>query len=363
MQTILPVEKIRNWDKFTIENEPVSSIDLMERASNVFVRWFIDSINLSDEKILVIASKGNNGGDGLAVARLLIDRAYDVDILVADIQLNSTPDFETNLKRLNDKKIKINYLQKNSIIPSFDSYHIIIDALFGSGLERPISNFWAELVKAINNSGKIIYSIDLPSGLYADKPVDGEVIKCDHCLSFETPKLGMLLPDNSSYIKNWAFRSIGLHAEYLKTFNNDTFFIEKNDIKHRIKHRNRFEHKGNFGHALIIGGSKGMTGAPILASKACLRTGAGLVSALIPDIAYIIAHTSIPELMTISGFGDDNITAMPVIDRFNSIGIGPGLGTDAQTIRFFHEFLDSVKVPTVFDADALNIFALSPEIH
>ena len=357
MQTILPVGKIRDWDRFTIENEPIKSIDLMERASNVFVRWLIENKTHSDNKILVLASKGNNGGDGLAVARLLIDRAFDVDIMVADIQIKNSPDFETNRKRLIEKQIKIEYIQKNTAIPSFQKYSLIIDALFGSGLERPINGFWAQLVKTVNNSGKRIYSIDLPSGMYADKPVDGEVIKCDHCLSFEAPKLGMLLPDNSEHIEKWVYKSIGLQSGYLSTIDSDTFFIEKKDIKHRIKHRNRFDHKGNFGHALIAGGSKGMIGAPVLASKACLRTGAGLATALIPDIGYNIIQTTVPEVITLSGFGDDFLSAVPDINRFSAIGIGPGMGINEMTNKFLSDFLNVVKVPIVIDADALNILA------
>lgn len=217
MQPVLSVENIRNWDSFTIENEPISSIDLMERASNVFCKWFLENKISGLDKILVIASKGNNGGDGLAVARLLIDRALDVDILVADIQLNSTNDFEVNLQRLLEKRIEVNYLQKGNSFPGFENYDIIIDAIFGSGLERPITGYWADFVKAVNDSGKTIYSIDIPSGIYADKVVDGAAIKCDHCMSFESPKLGMLLPDNSEYIKNWNYKSIDLTNEYLQT--------------------------------------------------------------------------------------------------------------------------------------------------
>ncbi|MBK7094149.1 MAG: NAD(P)H-hydrate dehydratase [Saprospiraceae bacterium] len=362
MQTILSVDKIRDWDKYTIEKEPISSIDLMERASNVFVRWLIEPRTHSDNQILVIASKGNNGGDGLAVARLLIDRAYDVDILVADIQINSTPDFDTYLKRLTEKRIKIEYIQKNVKIPSFEKYSIIIDALFGSGLERPITGYWADFVKALNNSGKSIYSIDIPSGMYADKPADGEVVKCDHCLSFEAPKLGMLVPDNAELIRNWVYKSIGLHSEYLNLIESDTFYIEKNDIKHRIRHRNRFDHKGNFGHALIAGGSKGMAGAPVLAARACLRTGAGLVSALVPDIGYGIIQTAAPEIIALSGFGDEFLTAVPEVNRFSSVGIGPGMGTNEMTVRFVEDFLNTVKVPVVIDADALNIISLKKDL-
>lgn len=362
MQPVLSVENIRNWDSFTIENEPISSIDLMERASNVFCKWFLENKISGLDKILVIASKGNNGGDGLAVARLLIDRALDVDILVADIQLNSTNDFEVNLQRLLEKRIEVNYLQKGNSFPGFENYDIIIDAIFGSGLERPITGYWANLVNAVNDSGKTIYSIDIPSGIYADKVVDGAAIKCDHCMSFESPKLGMLLPDNSEYIKNWNYKSIDLKNEYLQTIEKDTFYIEKQDVKPLIKPRNRFGHKGNFGHGLIIGGSKGMIGSVVLASKSCLRTGAGLVTALLPDVGYPIIQSAVPESIAITGYGEEFLSESPDVSRFSAVGIGTGIGNNKITSRFLKEIIPKLKVPVVFDADALNILSENIDI-
>ncbi len=362
MQPVLSVENIRNWDSFTIENEPISSIDLMERASNVFCKWFLENKISGLDKILIIASKGNNGGDGLAVARLLIDRALDVDILVADIQLNSTNDFEVNLKRLLEKRIEVNYLQKGNSFPGFENYDIIIDAIFGSGLERPITGYWADLVNAVNDSGKTIYSIDIPSGIYADKVVDGAAIKCDHCLSFESPKLGMVLPDNSEYIKNWNYKSIDLKKEYLQTIEKDTFYIEKQDVKPLIKPRNRFGHKGNFGHGLIIGGSKGMIGSVVLASKSCLRTGAGLVTALLPDVGYLIIQSAVPESIAITGYGEEFLSESPDISRFSAVGIGTGIGNNKITSRFLKEIIPKLKVPVVFDADAINILSENIDI-
>ena len=362
MQPVLSVENIRNWDSFTIENEPISSIDLMERASNVFCKWFLENKTSGLDKILVIASKGNNGGDGLAVARLLIDRALDVDILVADIQLNSTNDFEVNLQRLLEKRIEVNYLQKGNSFPGFENYNIIIDAIFGSGLERPITGYWADLVNAVNDSGKTIYSIDIPSGIYADKVVDGAAIKCDHCMSFESPKLGMLLPDNSEFIKNWNYKSIDLKKEYLQTIEKDTFYIEKQDVKALIKPRNRFGHKGNFGHGLIIGGSKGMVGSVVLASKSCLRTGAGLVIALLPIVGYPIIQSAVPESIAITGYGEEFLSESPDISRFSAVGIGTGIGNNKITSRFLKEIIPKFKVPVVFDADALNILSENIDI-
>jgi NAD(P)H-hydrate epimerase len=362
MLPVLSADKIRNWDSFTIENEPISSIDLMERASNVFCKWFLENKASGLDKILLIASKGNNGGDGLAVARLLIDRALDVDIFVADIQMNSTSDFEINLQKLLEKRIDVKYIQKGNAFPEFGSFDIIIDAIFGSGLERPITGYWATFVNAVNNSGKIIYSIDIPSGIYSDKAVDGAAVKCDHCLSFESPKLGMLLPDNSEYIKNWNYKTIGLKKEYLDTIHKDTFYIEKQDVKALIKPRNRFGHKGNFGHGLLIGGSKGMIGAVVLSSKACLRTGAGLVTALLPDIGYPIIQSAVPEAIAIIGYGEEFLSESPDISRFSAVGIGTGISNNKITARFLKEIIPKLKVPVVFDADALNILSENKDI-
>jgi NAD(P)H-hydrate epimerase len=357
MHAVLRVEKIREWDSYTIINEPISSIDLMERASRIFASWLIDKRFLEERKILVVVSKGNNGGDGLAVTRMLTEKFYDVDLLIADIQSKASPDFEKNLKRLDAKRIKYKYLSSGDELPLLDNYALIIDALFGSGLERPVSGYWAQLIDQINNSGKTVVSIDIPSGMYADKPSDGAVIRCDNCLSFESPKLAMLMPDNASNISNWSFESIGLKMEYLKIIRADTYYIEKRDIKDLIKPRNRFDHKGNYGHALIAGGSKGMMGAPMLAAKSCLRTGAGLVTALIPDTGYSILQTAIPEVMVVSECGVDHLSAVPDISRFSAIGIGPGMAVNEMTAGFFGDFLSAVNVPLVIDADALNILA------
>jgi len=357
MHAVLPVEKIREWDIYTISNEPISSIDLMERASRVFACWLINRRLVEEGKILVVASKGNNGGDGLAVARILTEKFYDVEVLIADIQSKESPDFEINLNRLDAKRIKHRYLKSGDQLPVLENYTLIIDAMFGSGLEKPVRGYWAQLIDHINNSAKTVVSIDIPSGMYADKPSDGAAIRCDNCLSFESPKLAMLMHDNDSNISNWSFESIGLKREYLKTISPDTYYIEKQDIKELLKPRNRFGHKGNYGHALITGGCKGMMGASILAAKSCLRTGAGLVTALIPDTGYSILQTAIPEVMVISDCGVDHLSVVPDISRFSAIGIGTGMGVNEMTSGFLEEFLSVVKAPVVLDADALNIIA------
>ncbi len=278
MLPILPVNKIQEWDSFTIKNEPIKSIDLMERASSVYANWLSLQIEGTNPKILVVASKGNNGGDGLAVARLLNDKAYDVSIVIADIQPKSSKDFDINLQKIEQKRIGYQTLKSGDTLPNFDDYDLIIDCLFGSGLTRPIEGYWENLVVAINNSKAKVFSIDMPSGMYADRRSDGKVIVCDNCLSFEIPKLAFLMPENSNYIKNWDVKSIGLDGKYLNKVEVKNYYICKNDIKKIIKPKNKFDHKGKNGHALIVGGSKGMAGAAVLSSKAAMRSGVGLVT-------------------------------------------------------------------------------------
>ncbi|HHH53519.1 MAG TPA: NAD(P)H-hydrate dehydratase, partial [Bacteroidetes bacterium] len=357
MQPVLEIGQIREWDKYTIENEPISSIDLMERAATAFTKRFLEITNIEDQKILIISSKGNNGGDGLVVGRKLNEKGLDVDILIADIQSKGSSDFNENLSRLDASRIPYGFINKNDEFPDFKKYDFIIDGLFGSGLHRPISGYWAELVEEINNSKVKIFSIDIPSGMYSDKPSDGIVIKADTCITFETMKLGMLIPENSPFLKNIKTVSIGLKKEYLDSIKITNFLIEKKDIKSILKPRNKFDHKGKYGHALIVGGSKGMIGASSLASKACLVTGAGLVSALIPDVGYSILQTSIPEVMILSGYGNDFLSAVPELNKYAAIGIGPGLGKHDFTRDFLKDFLGKVNSPLVIDADALNIIA------
>ena len=362
MKPVLSVDKIREWDAYTIEHEPIASIDLMERAAGNFTHRFVELIQPENPYILVFCSKGNNGGDGLVIARRLIDYGYDVDILIADIQPKASRDFEINLERLEAKRIKAEYLVKDGEMPDFSKYDIIIDALFGSGLSRPITGYWAAVVERLNDEAKEVYAVDIPSGMYADKPVDGVVVICDYCLTFEVPKLSMLVPDNEKYLKKWEAIPIGLDWSFLEQIEIDKYYVEEEDIAAIIKPRRKFDHKGKYGHALIAGGSKGMTGATVLASKACLRSGAGLVTALLPDAGYDIIQTAAPEVMSLSGYGNDILSAVPPLNRFSAICIGPGMGKHKRTKEFLHDMLKEINVPLVLDADALNIIAENKDL-
>lgn len=356
---ILSTEQIKAWDQFTIENEPVESIDLMERASHVFTKWFLGHSRFTEAKILIVAGTGNNGGDALAVARLLSEKAYEVTACICHIQPKPSPDFKINLERLKFKEIELFEINEGDSFPELSRYKIVIDGIFGTGLTRPVKGYWARFIQHINGLDAMRYSIDIPSGMFGDLPNQPEdvCIMADHCLSFEVPKISFFFPGNGEYLKNWEVKSIGLMPGFLKDQESVYSLIEPQKLARKIIKRDKFSHKGIFGHSLIAAGSQGMFGAAVLSASACLRSGAGLVTVLTPDIGSHVIHTALPEAMTLSGFGAERLTICPDIDKYDAAALGPGLGKHADTAGFVEEFLKKFKKPLLIDADGLNILA------
>ncbi|HAQ38850.1 MAG TPA: NAD(P)H-hydrate dehydratase [Saprospirales bacterium] len=361
---ILTTEQIRAWDQFTIENEAIESIDLMERASLVFTNWFLGHSRFTEDHILIVAGTGNNGGDCLAVARMLTEKGYEVTVCICHIQAKPGRDFQLNLERLKYKDIDIIEIREKDPLPQLSGYKTLIDGIFGTGLNRPVTGYWAKFIHYINGLDARRYSIDIPSGMFGDLPnePDDVSIEAHYCLSFEVPKLSFFFQTNSKRLGIWEARSIGLLPSFLSK--QETFFsvTEPFQLVEKLITRDKFSHKGIFGHALICGGSKGMLGAALLSSKACLRSGAGMVTALVPDCGYGIVQTAAPEIMTLSGFGHDYLTAFPDLARFNAVAIGPGLGIHPDTVDFLENFLKKTDKQMVIDADALNILAGNPQM-
>jgi NAD(P)H-hydrate epimerase len=250
---ILSTAQIRELDAFTIKNEPIKSIDLMERASLIFVNWFTQNFAAEDNEIIVFAGTGNNGGDGLAVARLLYFQFYNVKIYRCKIGKNTSQDFEINLKRLPKRKaIPVIELETGSPFPTISNESIIIDAIFGSGLSRPLDGYWKELVEHLNQQNSAIVSVDIPSGLFADQHTSGVSIQADFTLSFELPKLSFLFPENSFRVGDWQFKSIDLDQSFIEKCETPFHYIDLQLVKSIFKKRRKFDHKGTFGHALLI---------------------------------------------------------------------------------------------------------------
>ena len=326
---IFSAQQIREWDQYTIQNEPVSSIELMERAASQCVRW-LEAKKSLNHSFKIFCGKGNNGGDGLAMARMLSEKGCDVAVFILEFGHLGTEDFQVNLERLHQQpRIEIKFIQTEQQFPLLENRAIIVDALFGSGLNRALEGMTASLVAYINNSGCDIIAIDTPSGLPIDHSAEGEkIIRANHTLSFQVFKLSFLLAENANFVGEVHILDIGLHPEFYNAAETSYELIDKKIISAIYEPRDPFAHKGNFGHALLVAGSYGKIGAAVLCSKACLRSGAGLASCHIPKCGYEIMQTAVPEAMVISDFNSSIITKIDEdLSKFSCIGIGPDIGT------------------------------------
>ncbi len=354
---ILSAQQIRQLDQYTIAKERIASIYLMERAAAKFTKEFTGFTN-TDASVSIFCGLGNNGGDGLAVARQLLALGYtNVFVYVVMHSKKKSPDFEINEARLKES-LPITYISNNKQVPRLKAGTVIIDALFGSGLNRRVEGIAAEVISAINKSKAKVISVDVPSGLFCDKLNDPNdtVIKSTLTLTFHAPKFSFLLPANGKYVAEFKVLDIGLSKVYADEMDSANYFIDKNFIEGILKPRSKFSHKGTYGHALIIAGSYGKIGAAVLSVKAALRSGAGLVTSVIPQCGYQIMQLSNPEAMVVTS-GENEFDEMPTLDKFSAIGVGPGIGTGKEVVAFFQNLLKAGKAPMVIDADALNILS------
>jgi NAD(P)H-hydrate epimerase len=362
MLKIFSSEQVRKADAYTIQNEPVSSIDLMERSAAACVDWMNKFQDLSKKNTIIFCGPGNNGGDGLAIARMLHKKKVQVIVIVPDQSARKSEDFSFNLQRATVCGVNI------QLINAFDRSQLtedtfIIDALFGSGLSKPLEGSYKEAVELINKSKCITISIDIPSGLFTDKsldPVKDSVVKADYTLSFQFPKLSFLFPENEYFVGNWQILPIGLHPDFISSEPCRNNLVEFTDAKGILKPRARFSHKGIFGHALLIGGSKGKTGAAVLMGKACLRSGAGLVTVHLPASGYTVIQTAVPEIMVSVDQEENECTQLPRLESFSAIAAGPGLGIAKNTANMLKHLIQEATVPLLLDADALNIVSDNP---
>ncbi len=351
---ILTTQQIRDLDAYTIANEPVASIDLMERACIAFTTWFTDTFSPVN-KIGIVCGMGNNGGDGLGIARLLKERGYNVHVWIINGS-KATGDFNANRSRL-PQTVPVKEL---SSLPAneFGSVEILIDALFGSGLSRPPEGLYAEVILAINNAPAQRVAVDIPSGLMADKPSQEPVVRAHYTLSFQLPKLAFMFPQYHAFTGQWILADIGLSKDFIRAAETPFCYVGAKQVKKIVKPRSKFDHKGTFGHALIVSGSYGKIGAAVLASRAALRAGVGLLTTCVPRCGYSILQTAVPEAMALPATHDTMLADCPPdLDSYNALGIGPGIGQAKETAAVLGEILEKFGKPTVIDADALNILA------
>ncbi len=347
-------------DEYTIKNEPILSIDLMERAATQIANWIIKRYNKKYEFKIFVGS-GNNGGDALVVARHLAEHFYNVEVFMIKISNKLSIDSETNLLRLKEqKRAKIYYITSDNEIPDFNENAIVLDGLFGSGLSRPLESLAADTVIHINNQNVTVISVDSPSGLFGEDNSTNNrenIIKADYTLTVQFPNVSFMFYENNDFVGEWHVIPIGLHENKIETTETPYVLLENDIIKNIYKKRNKFSHKGNYGHALLISGSYGKMGAAVLASEACLRSGVGLLTTHVPKFGYNIMQTALPEAMISIDNSEKVFSNIPDLKLFNSIGIGPGLGIEKETKMAFEQIITEKKLSMVIDADGLNILA------
>lgn len=360
MIKILSSDQIKAWDAYTIQNEPIASIDLMERACLAFVTWFVERYDASN-KIGIVCGTGNNGGDGLGIARLLNDWNYPVKVWIVRGSVSESIDFLVNLKKL-ATKISISEITTDADCKLFADRTILIDAIFGSGLNRPLEGVYEKVVDCLNRSPKVKIAVDVPSGLRIDQHSSGAILKANHAVTFQVPKLAFLQPENYEFVGEWHVLDIGLHKKYVREVDSDKSLITLKSVKKILKPRSKFDHKGKFGHALLIAGSTGKIGACILAARSALRSGLGLLTVHVPQSGYTIIQTAVPEAMATIDQSPDFFSGREIENFYTTVGIGPGLGQAPETVNALEYLLTTFKKPIVLDADALNILSANPKL-
>jgi len=360
MQKILNATQIKALDAFTIQHEPVASIDLMERACRAFVGWFTERFAVTSN-IGIVCGTGNNGGDGLGIARLLKEWGYPVTVWIVRGSVKESDDFKINFARIQGK-VQIFEIVTASDRGLFAGCDVLIDALFGSGLSRTPEGIYAQAIACVNQTDAIRVAVDIPSGLLMDGPSDTSIVKADFTISFHLPKLVFLFPDFHPYVGKWFVVDIGLSKVFLKQLDTAHYYLQLKDARKILRPRSTFDHKGKYGHALLIGGSLGKMGAAVLTSRAVLRSGAGLLTVHAPRCGYEILQTSVPEAMVVVDQHEAYVTQLPLLDKYSAIGVGPGLGQIAESVKAFTQLLEQCHTPLVIDADALNILSLHREL-
>ncbi|RZK62801.1 MAG: NAD(P)H-hydrate dehydratase [Hymenobacter sp.] len=373
---LLTAAQIRQLDQATIREQRTTSTELMERAATAVAEWLMrhfDPHHTPD--VLLLCGPGNNGGDGLALARLLYHAGYPVRLALLPAATYSD-DYQHNHHVL-PKVIPIQELSAEAL-PELRPDTLVVDAFFGTGLTRPLADVAAAVVRHLNERHARVVAIDLPSGLLADAPQpdpNAPVVRATYTVSFGPPKLAFLLPQNAEYVGEWHMEDIRLSQRFIGEAETPWHFTEfpkpqpegwphepvaRPEIQ--LPNRSKFAYKNTFGHALLLAGSRGKMGAAVLSSGGCLRSGVGLLTVHIPGCGYDIIQTTRPEAMCLADKEADFISELPELKSYQAVGIGPGLGQNDASRAVLEKLLREAKVPLVLDADALNILGEHREL-
>lgn len=355
MQKIIRGADVKHLDQKYIRDKGILSFDLMERAASAFCNWFGGAFDKS-LSVALFCGIGNNGGDGLAIARLLFLHGYKIQVYYIGELERSSQDFRLNYEILPDDiplaELHVQY------VADFQA-DVIIDALFGVGINRPLDGNHLELVKWLNTHKAIKISVDLPSGLPSDDILKGDAFQADYTVSFQFPKLSLMFPEHAKYSGQSVAVDIGIPEDYFESFESQYYYVQHTDLMERHRLFHRFSHKGTFGKVMLIGGSYGKMGSIRLSSQAALRTGSGLVFCFVPRCGVDVLQIALPEVMVESADGEWSLSkgGLQDLDRFDALGVGPGMGTRPEAKGCLEWILQHFQKAMVLDADAINILA------
>jgi len=351
-------------DSLTTERQNITSLELMERAAQQLTAKIVSIFPDRNIEFVIVCGCGNNGGDGFAVGRMLHGMGYSVECVTPSCFAHYSNDCEANMRAA--QKIGIVSIVDNAnFIDKFSANTVVVDALFGSGLSRPIEGLCADIISAINEKVSYVVSLDAPSGLPDNdvaQNIKGAVIHAYSTITIESPTISMLVPENDDIVGNLDIVSIGLDKMAINEMQSRYSYTTVSDVCYTLKHRSRYSHKGTYGHALLISGAYGKGGAAVLCARACHRSGVGLVTAHVPMSLYDIMQIATPETMISPDSNSNIIASLPDLTKYSAVGVGPGIGTDKLTVDVLEQLIDTCKVPLVLDADALNILSLNKEL-
>ena len=359
MIKILDTLQQKAVDLCTMQTESISSIELMELAAKGCCSFFPKPIR--KQNLVVFCGVGNNGGDGLAIARMQQNNFSSLKVKIIQTSEIYSENFKVNLERWKAVGGMVEIIKNKSEI-NLSENDIVVDAIFGTGLTRKVGTLISECIKEINRQAKYIISIDLPSGLFASKLSEGEIIKADLTLTIGSPKIALLVPENSQYVGEWKLVSIYTNQICFEGLNIVHNLFDLSSAKRILKNRSKFTHKGSFGKALLVVGSETKYGAAILASRAAMRSGVGLLRVHLPVNGKQLIHLSIPEAIVETDSNNEFITSIGDLEIYDAIGVGPGIGTANETIDGFIALIKEYPLPTVIDADGLNILSEHPDL-
>lgn len=352
MLSIIPGERVSELDKAFISYEGITSLDLMERAAVSFCDWFFAYFPKNENAIFIFCGPGNNGGDGLAIARIISKTTDKVHVVYFEDSENCSNDYQSNFAKLPNN---INKIPVNDFAFKISKDDFVIDGIFGVGINRPLEGIFKESIEKLNRLEGIKISIDIPSGIPSDAVLKGTCFKAEYTVTFQFPKLALLFPEHAAFVGDMQIADIGIPDDFLKSFSHQKFFIRKSDIPSLHKKFHNFSHKGDYGRVIIIGGSVGKVGAVLMASKSALRTGSGLVHAHIPKEELLVLQIAVPEVMV---FDSQEVQEYK---QFDAMGIGPGWGMNVD-ISYYRELLSNYDKPVIIDADGINLISKNPDL-